>query len=152
MLTKARIAYYKAFGVPQSIKFAQLRSVDPEKPIETDQIGLTVLVGPNNAGKSTTLNALGQLFNNELEFVIEEDEQRDGQSPQIEVEGFTIEPDGLQNKTICISISAPPGDAYFAKNVTAVDVNSVAPVGQTPHQFFDYRAPRKIPLDRRARI
>lgn len=54
MLKKLTIANFRAFGVEQDIDFAI--------PNGKDGSGLTILVGPNNAGKTTVLETIAQFF------------------------------------------------------------------------------------------
>lgn len=65
MLKEFSIAYLKAYRTKQKIEFAQ--------PID-GKLGLTILVGKNNSGKSTILNLIGRLFDNNTEFILERDD------------------------------------------------------------------------------
>jgi predicted ATP-dependent endonuclease of OLD family len=67
LLEKLLIENYKGFGSQQTIEFAS-----PGSPGQ----GLTVIVGPNNAGKSTILRALRHLTSTDDVFIAGADDRR----------------------------------------------------------------------------
>lgn len=75
MLKKLSIQNYKGFYEEQSIDFA----IPNGKPGS----GLTLIVGPNNTGKTTIIECL--LFNREKKF--KESERHRNEQPQIKIEG-----------------------------------------------------------------
>jgi DNA repair exonuclease SbcCD ATPase subunit len=62
MLKKLSIEYYKGFYEQQSIEF----SIPNRK---NEGSGLTLIVGPNNTGKTTIINVLVNLFHSNLSFI-----------------------------------------------------------------------------------
>lgn len=66
LLKSIEIANYRGFGTSQKVEFA-----DP-----ASGSGLTVLVGPNNSGKSTVLKTVRHLFSDDDVFVAGSDDRR----------------------------------------------------------------------------
>jgi ABC-type cobalamin/Fe3+-siderophores transport system ATPase subunit len=80
MIHKATIAYLKAFGEQQTISFS---SSDREGDSK-----LTLLVGPNNSGKSTVLKALEELLivENPLVFTVAKEHRHGDKQPALSVQ------------------------------------------------------------------
>jgi len=75
MLKKLTVEHYKGFYEEQTIEFSQ--------PNENPGSGLTVIVGPNNAGKTTLLEALTMLYRVSDGF--DETERHENQEPKITI-------------------------------------------------------------------
>jgi len=80
ILTSLELENFKAFGSPQTITFAQ-----PGEVIEGR--GLTVVVGPNNSGKSTILKAIRHMIASEPTFVAGESERRANRPVRLRLKG-----------------------------------------------------------------
>jgi predicted ATP-dependent endonuclease of OLD family len=63
-----RIANYRGIGAEQTFEFPAPNNVDGS--------GLTILVGPNNAGKSTVLRALDGIYSDDDQFIAETEDRR----------------------------------------------------------------------------
>src|SRR4051794_2433011 len=67
LLKTLQLRNYKGFGSQQQIEFAKPGSVGS---------GLTIIVGPNNSGKSTILKAIRHLASSEEVFLAGADDRR----------------------------------------------------------------------------
>lgn len=95
------IANYRGIGDEQVFEFAE--------PTGKDASGLTILVGPNNAGKSTVLRALDGIYSSDEQFVAETEDRRGEIFPNASSTYFF---NGQSGK---ISISQNGNSAYMAK-------------------------------------
>jgi predicted ATP-dependent endonuclease of OLD family len=75
MINDLTIGYYRAYGASQTFEFARCGE---------DQLGLTLLVGQNNAGKSTPLNLLREIFSQESDIVFDlQSRHYEGHPPEL---------------------------------------------------------------------
>jgi predicted ATP-dependent endonuclease of OLD family len=96
-----RIANYRGIGAEQTLEFAC--------PSGFNASGLTVFVGPNNAGKSTVLRALDGIYSDDSQFVAETEDRRGGLFPAM-TSSFSF---NGQNGTV--SIRQNGSSAYIGK-------------------------------------
>ncbi|MFL9828305.1 AAA family ATPase [Rhodoplanes sp. SY1] len=83
-LIEIKIENYRGIGLRQSITFASPNG-------HTEGSGLTVMVGPNNSGKSTVLRAISAMCSQDDEFIAEIEDRRGANFPivslMIEISG-----------------------------------------------------------------
>jgi len=83
MIETFKLANYKAIGPDQKVTFA--KNVD-------GKLGLTILVGPNNSGKSTLLDVLSEIFKGTPEFIVSQIDRRGEANPSIELKFTASKP------------------------------------------------------------
>ena len=111
MLHRFQIAHFKSFGEEQTVTLAEPGD---------GRYGLTVLVGPNNAGKSTVLAAIRRLFEQVDTFkVTREDKRADGVPSLIATFTGTTDARG-RGKPLVASLSGE-NTLYFGKKITTTD-------------------------------
>jgi len=109
------VGYCKAYRQPQTIEFAQ--------PNQTNgKIGLTVLVGPNNSGKSSFLLALRDLrAGNNNQMIFDQTELHQGQNPTMALNYSKDE------RNLELKCQGSLGSSYLTKRVEengeSVDIN-----------------------------
>jgi predicted ATP-dependent endonuclease of OLD family len=96
-----KIANYRGIGAEQAFKFAE--------PNGEEASGLTILVGPNNAGKSTVLRALDGIYSDDEQFVAETEDRRGGLFPNASSAYF------FDGKNGTVSIKQNGNSAYMMK-------------------------------------
>lgn len=88
------IENYRGVGQRQTLKFAKPDGTNPAS-------GITVIVGPNNSGKSTVLRAVDAMYSGETTFVAETEDRRGTTFPYVKVQ---FESDGhrkiIETKTV----------------------------------------------------
>jgi predicted ATP-dependent endonuclease of OLD family len=110
-LLSITIANYRGIGDQQVLEFARPDS-------KTAGSGLTVLVGPNNSGKSTVLRAISGMFSGDKEFVADSEDRRGDSFPHISVD-FEVREEKKKIETTVIGKSAylqKTGDLADADN------------------------------------
>lgn len=95
------IANYRGIGAEHAFSFAEATGEDAS--------GLTILVGPNNAGKSTVLKALDGIYSDDQQFVAETEDRRGELFPNVRSAYFF----NGQNGTV--SVRQNGNSAYMMK-------------------------------------
>jgi AAA15 family ATPase/GTPase len=78
-INKINIENYRGIGKQQTLEFAKPDGKTPGG-------GITVIVGPNNSGKSTVLRVVVGMYSNESTFVAELEDRRGNDFPAISLE------------------------------------------------------------------
>lgn len=109
MLLKLSIANYKSFGAKQTIEFA--------RPSE-NSVGMTVLVGPNNTGKSTALSAIRRMFDNGQFFKASREDRRGDKVVGIDVNYETTRPEDIGfGVPMAVRLEGQADGAYYSKKL-----------------------------------
>jgi hypothetical protein len=124
MLKTLSIAHYKSFGAKQTIDFASPGN---------GKAGLTVLVGPNNTGKSTTLSVLRRLFDQRQFLKASREDRRGDEIIDISLQLESAAAGTLPiNIPLTVSLEGKQNEAYYPKKITSA--STVQPVQQVLSQ------------------
>lgn len=95
------VANYRGIGAEQTFQFA--------RPTGSNASGLTILVGPNNAGKSTVLKLLDGIYSNDDQFVVENEDRRAELVPSVSSSYL------LNGEIKSVSVGQAGNSAYITK-------------------------------------
>ena len=137
MLNYVKLGQYKSYFTQQTIEFATPNRLQ-------GQLGLTILVGPNNSGKSTPLNCIVDLLDNQKTLTVEQSARHVNARAFLRVSGKT----SSGGRPIDFSVEAhlEKNEAYQVK--TVLYNNIIAPMSSINRKFFKYIPSRRPWSDR----